>query len=79
MSEDTPFLPGLSAVDGKSVEVAFEGGLQSSDGSVLLWREVERQLGIAERLAACGPSAAASTSSRGCSPVSGCQVGRINP
>jgi hypothetical protein len=53
MSEDTPFLPGLSAVEGKPVEVAFEGGLQSSDGGVLLLREVERRLGIAERLAAC--------------------------
>jgi hypothetical protein len=55
MTEDTPFLPGLSAVDGKSVEVAFEGGLQSSDGGVLLLREVERRLGIADRLAACIP------------------------
>jgi hypothetical protein len=55
MSEDTPFLPGLSAVDGKSVQVAFAGGLQSSDGGVLLLREVERRLGIADRLAACIP------------------------
>jgi hypothetical protein len=55
MSEDSPFLPGLSAVEGKSVEVAFAGGLQSSDGGVLLLREVERRLGIAERLAACIP------------------------
>jgi hypothetical protein len=34
------------------VQVAFEGGLQSSDGGVLLLREVDRRLGLAERLAA---------------------------
>jgi hypothetical protein len=55
MTEDTLFLPGLSPVDGKQVQVAFEGGLQSSDGGVLLLREVDRRLGLAERLAACIP------------------------
>jgi Transposase DDE domain group 1 len=55
MMEDTLFLPGLSAVDGKQVQVAFAGGLQSSDGGVLLLREVDRRLGLAERLAACIP------------------------
>lgn len=55
MSKDTPFLPGLSPVDGKHVQVAFDGGLQSSDGGVLLLREVDRRLGLAERLAACIP------------------------
>jgi len=53
MSEDTPFLPGLSPVEGKQLQVAFGGGLQSSDGGVLLLREVDRRLGLAERLAAC--------------------------
>ena len=33
--------------------VAFDGGRLSSDSGVLLLREVERGLGIAERLAAC--------------------------
>lgn len=55
MTEDTLFLPGLSPVDGKQVQVAFAGGLQSSDGGVLLLREVDRRLGLAERLAACIP------------------------
>lgn len=55
MSEDTPFLPGLSPVAGKRLQVAFAGGLQSSDGGVLLLREVDRRLGLAERLAACIP------------------------
>ncbi|MGH8726088.1 MAG: IS1380 family transposase [Burkholderiales bacterium] len=55
MTEDTLFLPGLSPVEGKQVQVAFEGGLQSSDGGVLLLREVERKLGLADRLAACIP------------------------
>jgi hypothetical protein len=55
MTEDTLFLPGLSPAGGKQVQVAFDGGLQSSDGGVLLLREVDRRLGLAERLAACIP------------------------
>jgi len=55
MTEDTLFLPGLSPVEGKQLQVAFAGGLQSSDGGVLLLREVERKGGLAERLAACIP------------------------
>jgi Transposase DDE domain group 1 len=55
MSEDTLFLPGLSPVCGKHVQVAFDGGLQSSDGGVLLLGEVDRRLGLCERLAACIP------------------------
>jgi len=55
MTEDTLFLPGLSPVAGKQVQVAFDGGLQSSDGGVLLLREVDRRLDLAERLAACIP------------------------
>jgi hypothetical protein len=55
MTEDTLFLPGLSPVAGKQLQVAFDGGLQSSDGGVLVLREVDRRLGLAERLAACIP------------------------
>jgi len=55
MTEDTLFLPGLSPVEGKRLQVAFAGGLQSSDGGVLLLREVDRRLGLAARLAACIP------------------------
>src|ERR1035437_670966 len=43
----------LPAVARKKVSVAFDGGMLSSDAGVLLLRGVERQLGIAKRLAAC--------------------------
>jgi hypothetical protein len=46
-------LPGLSPVSGKSVVAKFDGGLPSSDGGVLVLREVEQRLGVADRLAAC--------------------------
>jgi len=36
MTEDAPFLPGLSPVGGKPVHVAFDGGRMSSDAGVLL-------------------------------------------
>src|SRR5260370_15231875 len=53
MSDPMLPLPGLSSVNGKPVVVKFDGGLLSSDGGVLAWREVERRLRIADRLAAC--------------------------
>jgi hypothetical protein len=53
MNDPTLPLPGLSPVDGKRVDVRFDGGLLSSDGGVLALREVENQLGVADRLAAC--------------------------
>jgi Transposase DDE domain group 1 len=46
-------LPGLSPVCGKRVVARFDGGRLSSDGGILLLAEVERRLGIAERLARC--------------------------
>ena len=46
-------LPGLSPVSGKRLDVRFDGGLLSSDGGILLLREVEQRLGVADRLAAC--------------------------
>lgn len=46
-------LPGLSPVAGKSVVAKFDGGRLSSDGGLLLLREVEQRLRIAERLAGC--------------------------
>jgi len=55
MEQFTGFLPGLSSVEGKQLQVAFDGGMLSSDGGVLLLREVERKLGIADRVAACLP------------------------
>jgi len=53
MSEDAPFLPGLSPVAGKPVHVDFDGGRLTSDGGVLLLAEIERRLGVADRLARC--------------------------
>src|SRR3989304_1207825 len=55
MDEFTGFLPGLSPLDGKQLQVAFDGGLLSSDAGVLLLREVERKLGLVDRLAGCLP------------------------
>ncbi|MFO1073439.1 MAG: transposase [Geminicoccaceae bacterium] len=38
MTEDAPFLPGLSPVAGKPVHVAFDGGRMTSDAGVLVLR-----------------------------------------
>jgi len=46
-------LPGLSPVSGKSVVATFDGGFLSSDGGVLMLREVEQRLRVADRFAGC--------------------------
>jgi hypothetical protein len=46
-------LPGLSPVSGKTVVEKFDGGLLSSDGGILVLREVEQRLRVADCLAAC--------------------------
>ena len=53
MINSTLPLPGLSPVSGKSVVATFDGGLLSSDGGVLMLREVEQRLRIADRFAGC--------------------------
>ena len=53
MSHATPFLPGLSPVDGLDIHARFDGGALSSDGGVLLLREIERKMGISDVLASC--------------------------
>lgn len=53
MAENALFLPGLSPVGGKPLHVSFDGGRLTSDAGVLLLAEVERRLGLAERLARC--------------------------
>lgn len=53
MSEDAPFLPVLSPVGSKPVHVDFDGGRLTSDGGVLLLAEIEKKLGLADRLAGC--------------------------
>ena len=54
MADDAPFLPGLSPVAGKSVQVSFDAGRLTSDGGVLVRAEIERHLRIGERLARAG-------------------------
>ncbi len=46
MDQDTRFLPGLSPVEGRHLHADFNGGALSSDGGVLVLREIERRLGI---------------------------------
>jgi hypothetical protein len=53
MVDATPFLPGLSPVQGKAVVARFDGGRLSSEGGLLALREIEHQLGLAGRLAGC--------------------------
>ena len=53
MIEDTLLPFDLPSVARKKVRVAFDGGLLSSNGGVLLLRGVERRLGLAARLAGC--------------------------
>jgi hypothetical protein len=53
MDEGTGILPGLPAVAGKPVHVAFDGGRLTSDAGILLLAAIEQRLGIADRLAAC--------------------------
>jgi hypothetical protein len=53
MEENTGILPGLPPVCGKPVHVAFDGGQLTSDAGVLVLAEIDRRLGISERLAGC--------------------------
>jgi len=46
-------LSGSSSIAGKGVRVAFDGGRLTSDAGVLPLADIERRLGIAERLARC--------------------------
>jgi hypothetical protein len=52
MNDPTLPLSGLSPVSGKTIVAKFDGGLVSSDGGVLLLREIVA-CAIAERLAGC--------------------------
>jgi len=53
MDDLTLPLTGLSPVSGKRLDARFDGGMLSSDGGLVLLREVEQRLGVADRLAAC--------------------------
>ena len=50
MTQNTPFLPGLSPVEGKPLTAVFDGGRMSSDGGVIVLREIERRLGLANAI-----------------------------
>ena len=43
----------LSNLGGKRIELNFQGGALSSDGGILMLREMERQLGILNRMTGC--------------------------
>ena len=47
----TPFLPGLSSIAGKSLTATFDAGRLSSDGGVIVLREIARRLPLAETIA----------------------------
>lgn len=50
MTGITPFLPGLSPVAGTPLTATFDAGLMSSDGGLIVLREIAVQLGLAEVL-----------------------------
>src|SRR5262249_59014643 len=51
--DDARLLAALPPVAGKPVHAAFDGGRLTSDAGVLVLAEIERKLGVAERLARC--------------------------
>ena len=53
MSKDSLFLPGLSPVEHHDIHASFDGGSLSSDGGVLLLRELEKKLDFAGTLSSC--------------------------
>jgi hypothetical protein len=53
MSDNTVVPFGFPEICRKKVTVAFDGGRLTSDGGVLLLAQLERRLGLADRLARC--------------------------
>jgi hypothetical protein len=53
MNEDNLFLPGLSPVESLEIHARFDGGSLSSDGGVLILREIEKRLNFSNMLASC--------------------------
>ena len=45
-----PFLPGLSPVEAKSLTATFDAGRLSSDGGLVVLREIDARLGLAETI-----------------------------
>ena len=50
MIESTPFLPGLSPVAGLPLTATFDAGLMSSDGGLIVLREIAQRLGLADMI-----------------------------
>ena len=48
----TPFLPYLSPVGAKSLTAKFDAGRLSSDGGLIVLREIASRLGLAQVIAA---------------------------
>jgi hypothetical protein len=40
-------LPGLSPISGKTIVAKFDGGLLSSDGGILVLRDIEQRVRVA--------------------------------
>jgi len=53
MQEDNLFLPGLSPVGRHAISARFDGGSLSSDGGVLMLREIEKRLNFSGLIASC--------------------------
>jgi hypothetical protein len=51
MTQDTQIVLPFARLCGKNLQADFEGGTLSSDGGVLLFREIEAQVGIVRRFA----------------------------
>ena len=60
MTDDSLLPFDLPSVRRKKVSAAFDGGLISSDGGLVLLREAERSLGLAETLGRLHPRLAQS-------------------
>jgi Transposase DDE domain group 1 len=48
MTQATLFLPGLSSIAGKPLTATFDGGRLSSDGGVIVLREIATRLRLAD-------------------------------
>jgi hypothetical protein len=53
MTQPTRSTPPLSPLNGKSILLGFDGADMSSDAGLTLLREIEREAGLAQRLADC--------------------------
>ena len=52
-SETTPLVHELFPVENKQIELSFTGDQISSDGGLLLLREVESRMGLIDRISSC--------------------------